>query len=100
MKALYIIAWMGLVLSVVVHVMSIFVPEDFFSGIDEFVWILHGGAILLGLPLILCSQEITIGTKEESFWSAVLEYCPSWMKGMVAIFVLYGIMNFILFIAI
>ncbi|MBN1124872.1 MAG: hypothetical protein JXA82_07685, partial [Sedimentisphaerales bacterium] len=80
MKVLYVIAWTGLVLSVLVHALSIISPEDILSDIDAFVWILHGGAILLGFPLVLCSQKITIGTKEKDFWRAALKYCPSWMK--------------------
>lgn len=98
MKALYTIAWVGLVLSVVVHTLLILGPDDVLSDIDAFVWMLHGGCILLGFPLVLCARKITIGTHEKDFWKAVLKYCPSWMKGMVGFFFLYGIINFILFI--
>ncbi len=98
MKALYIIAWFGLVLSIVVHTLSILGHEDILSDIDAFAWMLHGGCILLGFPLVLCARKITIGTHEKDFWKAVLKYCPSWMKGMVGFFFLYGIINFILFI--
>jgi hypothetical protein len=98
MKALYIIAWVGLVLSIIVHVLSMSGPEDIFSSVDALVWILHGGAILLGFPSILCVQKLTIGTKEKDFWKAALKDCPSWMRKMVGFFVLYGIINFIFFI--
>jgi hypothetical protein len=99
MKALYIIAWVGLVLSITVHFASLLGPEDIFFGIDGLVWILHGGAILLGLPVILCLQRLTAGTKEKNFWKAVLENCPPWMRGMVVFFFFYGIINFILFMS-
>jgi len=98
MRVLYIIAWLGLVLSIIVHTLSILGHEDALSDIDAFVWILHGGAILLGFPLVLCSGKITIGTQEKDFWKAVSKYCPLWMKRMVGFFFLYGIINFILFI--
>lgn len=100
MKALYIIAWIGLVFSVAVHATSIVGSEYALSDIEEFVWILHGGAIFLGFGAVLCSGTITTGTQEKDFWKAVLIYCPSWMKKMVGFFVLYGIVNFIIFISI
>ncbi len=98
MKVVYIIAWVCLVLSVIVHVLSMLGPEDIFSGIDVFVWMLHGTCILLGLPAVLCAQKATLGTKEKDFWAAVLGNCPRWMKRMVGFFVFYGIISFIFFI--
>ena len=98
MKALYIIAWIGLVLSIVVHTLLILGSEDVLTSLDAFVWILHGGCVLLGLPLVLCSGKITIGNQEKSFWADVLKDCPPWMKKIVGFFFLYGIINFILFI--
>lgn len=97
MKALYIIAWVCLVLSIIVHVLSILGPEDVLSDVDAFVWLLHGGAILLGLPVVMCAQKLIIGTQEKDSWKAVLKNCPYWMRGMVVFFVVYGIGNFIVF---
>lgn len=97
MKALYIIAWVCLVLSIIVHVLSIWGPEDVLSDVDAFVWLLHGGAILLGLPLVLCAQKLIVGTQEKDFWKTALKNCPYWMRGMVVFFVVYGIANFIFF---
>jgi hypothetical protein len=88
MKALYIIAWICLVLSIIVHVLSTLGPEDVLSGIDGIVWLLHGGAILLGFPAILCSQKLIVGTQEKDFWTAALKNCPLWIRRMVGFFVL------------
>ena len=98
MKALYIIAWICLVLSITVHVLSILGPEDVLSDIDGIVWLLHGGGILLGFPAVLCSQKLIVGTQEKDFWKAVLKDCPLWMRRMVGFFFLYGIVSFIIFI--
>ena len=97
MKVFYIIAWIGLALSVIVHVLSILGPEDVLSDIDGIVWMLHGGAILLGFPAVLCSQKLISGTQEKDFWKAVLKDCPLWMSRMVGFFFLYGIISFIIF---
>jgi hypothetical protein len=97
MKALYIIAWICLVLCIIVHVLAILGQEDILSDIDVLFWLLHGGVILLGLPLVLCSQKLIVGIKEKDFWKAVLKDCPSWMRRMAGFFVLYGIINFIFF---
>ena len=78
--------------------MSIFASEDAFSDIDAFVWMLHGGAILLGFAAVLCSGAITAGTQGQGFWEAALKYSPMWMRKMVGFFVLYGIVNFIWFL--
>lgn len=98
MKALYIIAWVCLVLSIIVHTLSIIGPEDILSDIDAFVWILHGGAILLFFPLMWCSHTMINRTQEKNFWAAVLKNCPFWLKKMANFFFLYAIINFILFI--
>ena len=98
MRALYIIAWVCLVLSIIVHVLSILGPEDIFSDVDSFIWFLHGGCIFLGLPMILCIQKLAFGTQEKDCWKVALQYCPLWMKRMVGFFLFYGIVNFIIFI--
>ncbi len=98
MKVVYIIAWVCLVLSIIVHILSILGPDYIFSGVDGFVWMLHGIGILLGIPAILSAQKLTIGTKEKDFWKAALKECPSWMRKMVGFFFLYGIVSFIFFI--
>jgi hypothetical protein len=98
MKTLYIIAWIGLVLSIVVHVLCIFGPEDFLSDIDAFVWFLHGGAVLLGFALVVCAQKSAVETQREDWWKAVFQNCPLWMRRMVGCFMLYGFINFIIFL--
>lgn len=97
-KALYITAWTGLILSAAVHILLLNGLGDVFSDIDAFVWILHVGAIILGFPAILCSQKITMGTKENDFRKTAKQNCPSWMKKMVVFFIIYGIINYIIFI--
>jgi len=97
MKTLYIIAWIALVLSVIVHLSSVLGPEDMFWDVDAFVWLLHGGAILLGFPAVLCAQKLSFGRQDTDSRNRVLQNCPSWMRNMVGFFVLYGIANFIIF---
>jgi hypothetical protein len=98
-KTLYVIAWVGLTSSVIVHVLSILGPADVLSDVDAFVWILHGGVILLGFPMVLCSQKLAFGAQKKDFWKAALKNCPVWMKNMIGFFFLYGVINFILFIS-
>ena len=70
-----------------------------FWDIDGFVWLLHGGAILLGLPAVLCVQKLNFGTEGAGPRKRIFENCPTWMRKMIGAFVVYGIINFIFFMS-
>ncbi len=98
MEALYIAAWTGLILSIAVHITSIFAPDDFFYDIDGIVMMLHGTGIILGFFAFLASQKIIQGTEKKEFWMAIFENCPMWARRMVSIFFLYAAISFVIFL--
>lgn len=98
MKTLYITAWTCLILSIAVHVTSILGPKDILSNLDGFIWMLHGGVILLGGVAIFIYQRTDILTQKKDSKETFFNQCPLWMRRMVVLLVLYGIINFIFFI--
>jgi hypothetical protein len=85
----------GLVVSFCVHVAALrgerVVPEAFFFG-------LHLGALVIWVPAVIVSREMTKGLeRKQDYWKVALKYAPDWMRYMVYGFGAYAMVNFILF---
>ncbi len=88
-----ILAGVGLVLSIAVHLCALVDVAIF----GEYVWLLHVGLFIVGLPAVLYSMKLTKFSKRADFWKAALRGCPRWMRTMTAVFFVYAIFNFSIF---
>jgi len=90
------LALAGLVASMVVHACSLLgLPSPFGAA----SWGLHIGIFVIWLPAVLMSQKLTRGARQADFWKAALRGCPPWMRTAFYVIFAYGIINFILGIA-
>jgi len=96
LKVLIALSGIGLSLSIIVHVLSLF---NIASPFGELTWILHGGIFVVWLPMILVLQRLKKDSNEKEFWKTAMQYCPVWIKRIVGFLVLYAFVNFIIFIA-
>jgi hypothetical protein len=84
----------GLVLSLVVHILSIFgIP---FGG-NTLFFALHIGIFPLWIPVVFIAQKMMIGVNRKDFWKVALSGCPPWMRYMTRGFFIYAIVNFAFF---
>lgn len=85
------LAWLGLMLSLVVHVAS-------FLGVSlmqRFVF-LHLGIFALGVPVVLSSRNLSLLKKAAAArWRAVLDGAPAWAQRAVQLAFLYFALNLI-----
>jgi len=89
------LAAMGLVLSVIVHVLSFLgLP----SPLGEYSWGLHVGIFVVWLPTVLVANNMVKDFKQKDFWKAALRACPKWMKNLTYFFFGYAFLNFVIFI--
>ena len=89
------LAGLGLILSVIVHVLSLFgMPSPF----GETSWVLHGGIFVVWLPTVLALNKLGKDFKRKEIWKAALRACPKWMKNMTYFLFGYAILNFAVFI--
>ena len=93
MRYLFYIALTGLILSIIVHILSFTGLIVFLNEWKEFVFFLHGGAILLGLPIILSMQKIMIGRDRKDFLRVAFENCPVWMRKLISLCMTYGFLS-------
>jgi hypothetical protein len=93
MRYLFYIALTGLILSIIVHILSFTGLIIFLNEWKEFVFFLHGGAILLGLPIILSMQKIMIGRDRKGFRRVAFENCPVWMRKLISLCMTYGFLS-------
>jgi hypothetical protein len=89
------LAALGLILSVMVHVLSLFGLPSPFGGTS---WFLHVGIFVVWLPTVLVANTLVKDFKQRDFWKAALRACPKWMKYLTYFFFGYAIFNFALFI--
>jgi hypothetical protein len=94
---LIVYAACGLVLSLAVHLLS-------FVGLQPdstalFIG-LHVGIFPLWLPVVLIMGKLTNGARNSGAWKVAFSGCPAWMKYMTYGFMIYAIVNFVIFIAI
>jgi len=88
------LAALGLVLSVIVHVLSLLgMPSPF----GETSWVLHMGIFVVWLPTVLIATKLVKDFKYRDFWKAALRGCPKWMKNLTYFFFGYEILNFAIF---
>ncbi len=96
MRVILYIAWAGLILSGIVHIMSLVGYNEFLNDWEAFVFFLHGGAILLGLPMILSLQKTATGKNKKDLWKIALENCPNWMRKLIGLCLIYGFLSSII----
>jgi hypothetical protein len=89
-----VLATIGLVLSLTVHVSSLLGMP---SPLGEASWALHIGVFVVWFPAVLASRGLVKDFKQEDFWKAALRACPTWMKYMTSLFFVYAIVNFLTF---
>jgi len=89
-------AAVGLVLSMVVHLLSFMGTQA--GGMGLFV-ALHVGIFPLWLPVVLLANKMSGGARRKDLWKAALSGCPAWMKYMTYGFFIYAFVNFALFLA-
>ena len=90
------LAALGLVLSAIVHVISLL---GMTSAFGQTSWILHIGIFVVWLPTIFVISKKGQDFKQMDFWRAAFRACPKWMIYMTYILFGYAIFNFIVFSA-
>jgi hypothetical protein len=90
MRWVFYIALTGLIISIIVHILSFTGAIIFLNEWKEFVFFLHGGAILLGLPMVLFLQKVLRGRDRKDTWKAAFENCPVWMGNLIRLCIIYG----------
>jgi hypothetical protein len=89
------LAALGLVLSIIVHVLSLLgIP----SPLGENSWGLHIGIFIVWLPTVLVANKLVKDFKQKDFWKAAFRACPKWMKNLTYFFFGYAILNFVIFL--
>lgn len=88
------LAALGLLLSIIVHVLSLLGMP---SPLGENSWGLHIGIFIVWLPTVLVANKLVKDFKQEDFWKAALRACPQWMKNLTYFFFGYAILNFVIF---
>ena len=89
------LAAIGLILSIIVHVLSLI---GMASPLGENSWGLHIGIFVVWLPTVLVANRMVKEFKQKDFWKAALRACPKWMKNLTYFFFGYAILNFVIFI--
>ena len=89
------LAALGLILSVIVHVLSLLGIQ---SPLGEKSWSLHIGIFIVWLPTVLVANKLVKDFKQKDFWKAALRACPKWMKNLTYLFFGYAILNFVIFL--
>jgi hypothetical protein len=84
----------GLVLSLIVHILSIFGLE---VGGTRLFFALHVGIFPLWIPAVFISMRMTSGASRRDFWKVAFSGCPPWMKYMTYGFFGYAVLNFVFF---
>jgi hypothetical protein len=90
------LAAIGLVLSLIVHVSAL---AGLQQPLGPAAWGLHVGVFVVWLPAILVCNRMTEGFKRKDQWNTALRGCPNWMRGLVYVFFLYAVLNFLFFMA-
>jgi hypothetical protein len=93
-------AAVGLILSLTVHVLSLFGID---LGGQTLFFALHIGIFPLWFAVILISQRALAGQRifymnRKNFWNIMFVGCPDWIKYLTNGFFIYAIVNFIIFI--
>jgi hypothetical protein len=103
-------AAVGLVLSVVVHLLALFGFQSGGPGGTILFFALHAGIFPLWIPVCLIAMKMMKGTRVGvgswwgwsgssgwSAWNHMLSGCPPWMKSMTIGFLIYAVVNFAIF---
>src|SRR5512136_2925319 len=86
-----ILAAIGLVLSVAVHLCALF---GFKVPYEKEAWGLHIGIFVVWLPAVIMAQRLSRDFKQKDYWKAALRGCPTWMRYVTYFFFGYAILNF------
>lgn len=88
------LAALGLVLSIIVHIASLFgLPLDLpFNAMS-----LHTGIFVVWFPAVIVAYPITRDVPRRDQWRAMLRGCPDWLRYLAYGFFAYAIVNFFLF---
>src|SRR5579871_3429990 len=89
-----VLAAAGFVLSLASHVAAF---QDKLGPLDEYVWTLHFGALLVCIPAAFAARRLTRGAARNGRWRSALRACPTWMKYGLLITIAYAIVNFAIF---
>ncbi len=95
MRTILVIAWICLILSITVNVLS-FINTKLLDSLDGIVMLLHGGIFLVWIPMFFRIQKEHIVTDRKKFWTQVLQNCPRRLRNMIGLFSLYGFTSFLL----
>lgn len=100
MRALiYPFLWLsglGFVLSLFVHLCSLGgTPLPF----GRSTWLLHVGIFVVWIPAVVLSRRLTREAKTKGSWQVIYAGCPTWMKTVLYVVVVYSMINFALFAA-
>lgn len=85
---------MGLICSVLVHILGLFGRRPPFG---YFAFVLQFGAVASGIGAAF-AVVLLLSSKGENFWRAAFRACPKWMKWMTYFLIGYAIFNFIMFL--
>lgn len=85
----------GLVLSIASHIAALLGTR---GSLGDLTFVLHVGAIVIGLPAVLVAHRISKHAAAKDFWKAALRGCPQWMRYMTYGFFGYALLNFAFFI--
>jgi hypothetical protein len=92
---LMVYAACGLVLSLTVHILSLF---GIAPGGTTLFTALDIGIFPLWIPVVLIGRKMAgAGIRRGDFWKAALSGCPPWMKVMTYGFFAYAVANFVFF---
>lgn len=87
-----ILAGLGFVLSLVVHVFSLLgLPCPF----GDIAWALHFGVFIVWFPSVFIMHDLSRKFKPTELWKAALRNCPPWIKYAACFFFGYAFFNFI-----
>lgn len=96
MFLLSVLAAIGFVLSVCVHVAAVcgVVPP-----IGQAVWLLHIGIFVVWFPTVLIARRVSRAEHRKDVWKMLWAGCPRWMRWVWYVLVPYVALNFIYFVA-
>lgn len=91
---LAIIAFVGFVLSAMVHAASL-------AGIDvsgpfDLVWLLHGGVFVVFIPFVISSRKLVGSKPTFSDWRSIF---PRWALVVCSVAFIYAMVNFVIYFA-
>jgi len=98
MKAIfYVLASLsaiGLVLSLASHIAALLGTQGLLGDSTS---MLHLGAMAVAIPAVLIANRLGKNAPIKTLWRTALRGCPSWMRYTTYAFLVYAVLNFVLF---